>query len=518
MSIQLRPYQEEGVAAIIDRLQNGGSTLAVLATGLGKTVIAATVIERMREWSPRKRALALAHREELIYQAAKAINGITGEMPEIEMAGQHADLHMWRRAKVVIASKDTLRSPKRMAKFKPDEFGLVWVDEAHRAVAPSYQSIFKHFAGVPLLGVTATPDRTDEEALGKVFGSVAMVYELPDAIRDGWLCPVKQCPAEVHAIDYSKVSTSMGDLNGRELAEMMSNEEVLQGIADVTIRESRGRKTLVFAPPGFKTDGDDSFRSSERLTEIFDRHSSGCARLIMGTTPPDERANTLRDYRNGAFPILVNVGVLTEGFDDPSIEVIAMGRATTSRSLYSQMVGRSTRPLPGIVDGIDSAADRCKAIADSAKPYCEVIDFGGNAGKHKLVHVADILGGNYTEAEVELAEKKVRAAGGAVDVQVSLEDARDEIRRRADFDRMKRAAIKGKAQYSLTQVDPFESLNIYRPVTRGWDKAEPASEKQAKLLTRYKLYRPGLTKREATTLIGKLANNGWRKPAGLVSA
>ena len=516
--MKLRPYQEEGVAAIIDRLQNGGSTLAVLATGLGKTVIAATVIERMREWSPRKRALALAHREELIYQAAKAINGITGEMPEIEMAGQHADLHMWRRAKVVIASKDTLRSPKRMAKFKPDEFGLVWVDEAHRAVAPSYQSIFKHFAGVPLLGVTATPDRTDEEALGKVFGSVAMVYELPDAIRDGWLCPINQHSVEVHGLDYSAVRTTAGDLNGRDLAEVMSNEKVLQQVADATIELSRGRKTLVFAPPGFKTEGENSFRSSERLTEIFNRHRDGCARLVMGTTPPDERANTLRDYRDGVFPILVNVGVFTEGFDDPSIEVIAMARATKSRSLYAQIVGRGTRALPGVVDGIDSADDRRAAIAASRKPTCEVLDFEGNAGTHKLVHVADILGGNYTEAEVELAEKKVRAAGGAVDVQVSLEDARDEIRRRADFDRMKRAAIKGKAQYSLTQVDPFESLNIYRPVTRGWDKAEPASEKQAKLLTRYKLYRPGLTKREAGTLIGKLANNGWKKPAGLVSA
>jgi len=513
--MNLRPYQHQLVDNTIALIREGKkSALAVLPTGTGKTVCFASLIARMDEFALGKRALVLAHREELIHQAADKIYRITGERPDIEMAGLHADVSVFHKARVVVASKDTLRG-RRIEKFNPSDFGLIITDEAHHAVAASYRGIFNRFANVFHLGVTATPDRTDEEALGKVFGNVAMVYELPDAIRDGWLCPIVQQSVEVHGLDYSGVRTTAGDLNGRDLAEVMGNEKVLQQVADSTIQLSKGRKTLVFAPPGFKKHGDNAFRTSERLTEIFNRHSEGMARLVMGTTPTDERAAVLRDFRDGKFPVLVNVGVLTEGFDDPSIEVIAMARATKSRSLYSQIVGRGTRPLPGIVDGVESAEERRAAISASRKPTCEVLDFEGNAGNHQLVHVADILGGNYTEKEIALAEKKVRAAGGAVDVQVSLEEARDEIRRKADFEKMRRAAIRGKATYSLTQVDPFEAMHIHRPVSRGWDRAEPATEKQVGLLRKYKLNRDGLTKREASALIGQLAANNWRKPVAV---
>ena len=140
--------------------------------------------------------------------------------------------------------------------------------------------------------------------MGQVFSTVAYDYELPDAIKDGWLCPIRQRSVEVHGLDYSRVRTTAGELNGRDLAEVLSNEEVIQQIVDATIRESNGRKTLIFTSPGFKSEGDNSFRVSERMTEIFNRHRLGCARLVMGTTPKDERAAILRDYREGHFPIL----------------------------------------------------------------------------------------------------------------------------------------------------------------------------------------------------------------------
>ena len=555
--MNLRPYQLEAVAGTFAAIgESKPSALIVLPTGCGKTVTFAEIIKQFLERFPGKRAIVIAHREELIRQAADKIQQITGEVPDIEMAGERADIGMWRCARVIVASKDTLQG-KRLARFKPEDFCLIVTDEAHHAVATTYRRIFDHFPGVFHLGVTATPDRTDEEALGQIYETVAYDYELPEAISDGWLCPIHQRSVEVHNLDYSKVRTTAGELNSRDLAEVLSNEEVLQQIADATVREAKGRKTLVFTSPGFKTEGEDSFRVSERMTEILNRHRLGCARLVMGTTPKDERAAILRDYRDGHFQFLVNVGVFTEGFDDPTIEVICMARPTKSRSLYSQIVGRGTRPLPGIVDGVESPEGRRAAIASSKKPYCEVLDFEGNAGTHKLIHCVDILGGNYSDKEIEVAEAKVKkatASGGAtVSVADALEAARDEVRRKEAFERMKRAHIIGTAQYSTRGVDPFDLLDVDRPVRRGWDTHEPPSEPQRDLLAKFGIDARGLTKKEANTLIiqcisnrkqGKatfkqqkmlakygmggditfeeasrriesIKQNGWRKPAGV---
>lgn len=506
--MKLRPYQVETVESVLAARDEGKpSALVVLPTGCGKTVTFAEIIRRVTAGG--KRVMVIAHREELIRQAADKIHAITGEQPDIEMAGERADIGMFHKSKVVVASKDTLQG-KRLARFKPSDFGFIVTDEAHHAVAQTYRTIYKHFEGVFHLGVTATPDRTDEEALGQIFSTVAYDYELPDAIKDGWLCPIKQRSVEVHGLDYSKVRTTAGELNGRDLAEVLSNEQILQQIVDATIRESRGRKTLVFTSPGFKTEGDDSFRVSERMTEIFNRHALGCARLVMGTTPKDERAAILRDYRDGLFPYLVNVGVFTEGFDDPSIEVICMARATKSRSLYAQIVGRGTRPLPGVVDGVESPEERRAAIEASAKPACEVLDFEGNAGQHKLIHCADILGGNYSEQEIEVAEKHVKAASGGgapIDVTEALDLARDEIRRKEAFNRMKRAHIVGTAQYTTRGVDPFDMLDIDRPVRRGWDTHEPPSDAQRGLLEKFGIDARGLTKKEAHALISQCISN-----------
>ena len=484
------------------------SALVVLPTGTGKTVTFAEIIRRVIEKTG-KRVMVIAHREELIRQAADKIQVITGEQPDIEMAGERADIGMFHRANVVVASKDTLQG-KRLARFKPDDFALLVTDEAHHGVAQTYLTIYNHFKGVFHLGVTATPDRTDEEALGQVFSTVAYDYELPDAIKDGYLCPIRQRSVEVHGLDYSRVRTTAGELNGRDLAEVLSNEQVIQQIVDATIRESNGRKTLVFTSPGFKSEGDNSFRVSERMTEIFNRHRLGCARLVMGTTPKDERAAILRDYREGHFPYLINVGVFTEGFDDPSIEVICMARATKSRSLYAQIVGRGTRPLPGVVDGVESPEERRAAIAASAKPACEVLDFEGNAGTHKLIHCADILGGNYTEKEIDLAERKVKSAastGAPVDVTDALDQARDELRRREYFEKAKRAHIIGTAKYTTRGVDPFDMLDIDRPVRRGWDTHEPPSDPQRNLLEKFGIDPRGLTKKEANALISQCISN-----------
>jgi hypothetical protein len=216
----------------------------------------------------------------------------------------------------------------------------------------------------------------------------------------------------------------------------------------------------------------------------------------------------LRDFKAGSFHILTNVGVLTEGFDEPGIEVVAIARPTKSRALYAQMIGRGTRPLPGVVDALDSADERRAAIRDSRKPQVEVLDFVGNAGLHKLMTTADILGGSYGDAVIERARRKARdAKGDAVDMRRMLDEAQAELERQKQEERRRadaatRRALTPKAKYSIASVDPFDLLDLRPPREFAWQKGRKPSEKQIDFLRRNGVDNAaGLTFAEASQLI-----------------
>ncbi|MBM4020213.1 MAG: helicase, partial [Planctomycetes bacterium] len=463
----------------------------------GKTVTFAHVINRM----PMGRTLVLAHREELIFQAADKIEAVTGAKPDIEMAEMRADHAMFGKARVVVSSIQTQcagrNGDSRMKRFDPREFALLVVDEAHHATAPTYRRVLEHYGQNPdlkILGVTATPDRHDEEALGQVFDSVAFDYELLDAIHDGWLVPIRQRSVVVDGLDYSSIRTTAGDLNGADLARVMEYEETLHAVAAPTLDLAAGRKTLVFAA---------SVAHAERLCEIFNRHRTEAARFVTGTTPKDERRGMLADYAAGKFQILVNVGVATEGFDEPGIACVVMARPTKSRALYAQMAGRGTRPLPGLVDAHPEADARRAAIAASVKPACEIIDFVGNSGRHRLITTADILGGNYSDEVVARARAKAEEAdGAAVDMAEALADAEKELAE--ERERARRAAIRAKARYSCQVVDPFDVFHIEPWRERGWDKGREPSEKMLALLERNGIDTKGLSFTQAKQLVGEI--------------
>lgn len=495
--MKLRSYQAAAVDGIFEAWRTSRSTLLVQPTGTGKTVTFAHVIHRM----PMGRTLVLAHREELIFQAADKIEAVTGAKPDIEMAEMRADHAMFDRARVVVSSIQTQCAGRngdaRMHRFDPQEFSLLVVDEAHHATAPTYRRVLEHYGqnqDLRILGVTATPDRHDEEALGQVFASVAFDYELLDAIHDGWLVPIHQRSVIVDGLDYSSIRTTAGDLNGADLARVMEYEETLHAIASPTLELAAGRKTLVFAA---------SVAHAERLCEIFNRHHSECARFVTGTTPKDERRGMLADYAAGKFQILVNVGVATEGFDEPGIACVVMARPTKSRALYAQMAGRATRPMAGLVDAHDTPEARREAIAGSAKPACEIIDFVGNSGRHRLITTADILGGNCSDEVVARARKKAEgAAGAAVDMAEMLVDAERELAE--ERERARRAAIRAKARYSCQKVDPFEVFHVEPWRERGWDKGRQPSEKMLALLERNGIDTHSLTFTQAKQLIGEI--------------
>lgn len=550
--VKLRPYQDEAVEAICNEFADGDSTLLVLPTGTGKTVVFARVLER----HTRQRSIVIAHREELINQAVDKILRATNLDADVEMAGCYSysgGFH--KRSDVVVSSVQTQNAgcngAGRMSRFTPNDFGMLVIDEAHHAPASSYRKVIDHYRQNPdlkLLGVTATPDRHDEEALGRIFGSVAMVYEINQAIRDGWLVPIRQHMVHVEGLDFSRVRTTAGDLNRADLARAMErairDEKPLHGIAGPTYEIANGRKTLVFA---------ESVANAERLCEILNRHQTDCARWVCGKTPKDERRAMFRDYALGRFQILCNVGVATEGFDEPGIEVVVMARPTKSRALYAQMAGRGTRPLDGLVDPHEAAESRLHAIAESSKPYLEIVDFVGNAGRHKLMSTADILGGNYTDEVVRRATQRARAAGKPVDVAAELDRAEREIQEAGEKQRRRR--VTADVTYQSRIIDPFDILDITPHRERGWDRGRAVSPrmdavlrkagintkelsfararqlvgeifdrrdhgkctyKQAKLLVRFG-YSPDVTFEQASELISGLAANNWKRPKGAVA-
>ena len=508
--MKARNYQAGSVDASISLFEAGEqSALVVLPTGTGKTIVAALII---KIWLARYggRALFLAHREELITQAKKKIEQVTGKQVDIEMAERHANKGLFK-TEVVVSSIQTQNAgcegAGRKSLFDPDEFSLVIIDEAHHAPAVSYRKVIDHYCqnpNVKLLGVTATPDRADKKALGQVYDNVAYNYELPDAIHDGWLVPIRQHMINATDLDLSACRTTAGDLNAADLSRAMTYEAPLHQVAWPTFHIAKGRKTLVFAA---------SIAHAEMLTKIFNRHEEGCARFVHGKTEKDERRQMFKDYNEGEFWILVNVGVATEGFDEPGIKVVANARPTKSRALYTQCCGRGTRPLEDIAHHLGDCADeaaRRAMIEASDKPEVIILDFVGNSGKHKLVSTADILGGDYSEATIERAKKKAKETDEPVDMELMLEVAEKELIDEEDL----HAHMKVKTEYTKSEVDPFDVLDISPWRQKAWDKGDPtpASEKQVKMLKWQGIPAKDITKRKAGQLISEIFK---RKKKGL---
>lgn len=471
------------------------STLTVMPTGTGKTVVFGHAASH---WET-GRVMIVAHREELIFQAAQKVGAICSETCGVEMGDIEVnESSVFSKPRVVVSSVQTLNSTRRgrlrMEKFNPSEFGLLVIDEAHHSTAPTYRRVIDWFyrnRELKLLGVTATPDRTDEEALGQIYETVAFEYGIQDAIGDGWLVPIEQQFVHVEGLDLSGCRSDKNDLKDIDVARVMNQESLLHKVVDPVVQLAGDSPTLVFAA---------SVEHAHKMAEIFNRHKPASAVAIDGTTDKEIRREQLRAYARGEFQYLVNMGVFLEGFDEPRIGVVAMARPTKSRALYAQVAGRGTRPLPGVVDGVDEADARKRLIAESGKPSMLMLDFVGNSGRHKLVCTADILGGNESDEVVERATanaKKKSAQGRKADMQQELalakQELEDELRQQHERDRMeaeaaaRRKHIIAKAKYSTKAVNPFDIFDIVPKREPGWHKGRKPTEPMKHALRRFKV-------------------------------
>lgn len=507
-----RDYQVTCRKAVLQCFREGKrKVLIVLPTGGGKTMVFSDI---MRCLFPR-RSMVLAHRKELIWQAHEKVKSVCGYEVDVEMGdlSARASNDLLGRVHAVVSSVQTQNAGNdgngRMQKFAPEDFGLLVIDEAHHATSPSYRRIIDWYMRNPdlyVLGVTATPDRSDEESLGKIFDTVAFNYEIREAIDDGWLVPIKQQMAHVE-IDLSGCRTTAGDLNGADLNRVMTAEKPLLGVADATFNIIGNRSTLVFTS---------SVVHAQMLCEIFNRYQPGVATWVCGETEEDERDKRNKKFKNGEIQILCNCGTHTEGFDSPRVEVVVMARPTKSRALYAQMVGRATRPLTGVVDveGF-TVADRHAAIAASGKPACLVLDFVGNAGRHKLMTTADLLGGDVSDEARENVIIRTRKNGNS-DMRKELEEEEERLRKeKAEAARLEeersRAKLKAKAKYTLQDIDPFALLNVEPARERAWDKGRQLTDKQYAFLERNGIDPKKHTFTQCKQLIGEIMDRFDKK-------
>ena len=479
--MEMRDYQVACDQGIWDQWSNGShSTLVSMATGLGKTVVMGHVAKRSRG-----RVMLMAHRDELIRQGADKFARITGEPVDIEMADEVADTGGRARRKTIVSSVQTMnarRGPqRRMERFNPMDFEVLMIDEAHHATAQSYRRVIDFFRNwnpkINLLGVTATPDRTDEEALGQIFKTVAYEYGIVEGIDDGWLVPIEQQFVHVEGLDMSGCKPGK-DFQDNEISQIMQQEKILHGVVGPTIEMAMHQPTLVFAS---------SVAQAEGLAEVFNRHQEGSAYCIHGKTDRRERRERLEAFARGEFQFLCNMGVFLEGFDQPSISVIIQARPTKSRSLYAQIIGRGTRPLPGVVEGVDRPEDRRRLIGSSGKPGVLVLDLVGNSGRHKLISTADILGGNESDDVVSLATeraKKKGLEGEKVNMSQELLDARLELEEQA---KQKRRRLIAKTNYRSKVVNPFDIFDVMPRREPGWHKGRKPTPKMKAALERFKV-------------------------------
>lgn len=418
-AFEARPYQARANAAIDREHETKRSTLVVHPTGSGKTVL--FCLQALKHGS----ALVLAHRDSLVRQAAEKLQAATGKEVAIEKGAERA----WE-SPYVCASVQSLHKG-RLVDFKRrfPGFPLIIVDEAHRATSKTYRNILDAYPDSNVLGVTATPDRSDGVGMRNVFESVADEYSIIDCTADGWLTPLRFQP--VHAnVDLSNVKV-VGHGADRDYDQVELDNAIVKEagrIAEAVFRameasDNPSGRLIVFTP-GVKT--------AHAGAAAMNAMREGCAVVVDGTMEGAFQRAILKRHRDGEVQYVFNCGVLLEGYDDAKLYGIFDAAPTKSRLRAMQKWGRATRLWPVGIHTLLTSPERRAAIAVSPKPWAAVFDLAFNSSEHDVVSPLDnLLDGKDLPKEVmALARKTLREQGGEVTDIVARAKAEVEAKRR----------------------------------------------------------------------------------------
>lgn len=499
-TFQLRDYQLAAMQAVDEGWAQFSRQLLDMATGTGKTSIFSAIAAQW--WDQGKRTLVLENRDALVRQTAKRIADETGLQVDIEMAAEHASPF----APIVVASVPTLCRNARLTGFAEDHFALIVQDEAHHGLAKSYRKVCNYFhygaesladgwetppdgTYAPksfLLGLSATPDVGDKKSLGEIYQSVAYSYQLLQAVRDGWLVrPV--AVMEPLAIDFKGLRATRtpngSDYNPTQVAERMV--PIIESLAKMIVRLALERKTMAFMP---------SVNTAEMLAAAINRN--GLRAIFVSGECLDRDTKTEEFVRHGRGIVLCTAALYVEGFDDPTVDCVFAG-ITKSRSYYRQKIGRATRALKGVLDGLNTVAERLAAIAASDKDHFLIIDPFCKSTDIELCDSYDL----FTERPEIKAKMK---AMGPPSEEVAQEAERDFIKA------LEKEARKHARKQART-IDPLAwavslgdaALKDYVPQT-GWESA-PATPGQLEFIRHQGMATEGIgSKGLASKIIGRL--------------
>lgn len=392
--LKLRGYQREAIAAALAKLEEHTRTAVVLPTGMGKTVVFSHLIAQTVATG--KVVLVLVHRDELAEQAKDKMQQVA---PDAQVGIVKAERNEVEGRDVIVASVQTLARERRRFALtdtldnEGKRIGLVIVDECHHAVARTWQLVLSSFGcfrpvsdpeRVPAIGFTATLARTDGIGLGDVWQSVAYERDIVYGIEHGYLVDVRGQQVTVDGLDLATIARSRGDYQDGALGDALEASGAGEVIAEAYQEHAAGKQGILFAPT-----------VSSAFTFAEAMNAAGIVtEVITGETSKEDRELTYKKFRSGDVQVLANCMVLTEGFDAPHAEVAVIARPTQSAPLYTQMVGRVLRPLPG-------------------KPEKEalILDVVGIAGSHRLRSLTDLVktevkeGESVTEAQERVAKE-----------------------------------------------------------------------------------------------------------------
>ena len=458
MKLTPRKYQTEAKEAVISEWEKGNKkTLIVLPTGTGKTIVFTDILDTVL--TEGKRALVLAHTGELLEQAIDKIERFSNLGTSLEKASKTA---VGSEKPVVVGSIQTLSRDKRLHQFPPDYFQYIIVDEAHHCLSDSYQKVLKYFGEACVLGVTATPNRGDQKKLSDFFDSKAYEYEFKQAIKDGYLCPIRTETLSIQ-IDIKNVRMQNGDFAVSDID--LTLNDYLESIAKTIKQKCEHRKTVVFLP---------LIATAKKFSAMLNEIGVPAAEISGESL---NRVEILDGFKNGKYKVLCNAMLLTEGWDCPEVDCIIVLRPTRSDTLYRQMCGRGCRLAEG-------------------KKNLLLLDFLWLSKKMDLMRPARLVGTD--ENVIEKMTRKAKKKGTSVDlleleaeaekaIQDEIEakpakELREAAERKRLRERNKRAVEIVHRVGDLFGAEELQDFKHYSP----WERMSPTSS-QLKALKKFGL-------------------------------
>lgn len=451
---ELRDYQKECID-VVNSLPDGSRTVVALATGLGKTLVAASL-------DFHGRVLWLSHRDELVYQPEKYFSA-RGMSFGVEKAGKTSNCE-----DVVSASIQSISRDDRLQSFSPDAFDTIILDEAQHAVADTYKKVVHYFHPRKLIGLTATPRRADGQELDEIFDSVCFCRDMKWGILNGYLSDLRYLRITT-SYHLTGVALTAGDYSSGDLSSTMRNSNNDSVTARAYIEHARGKQTLIYCPTIERCES--VFRILRRLLPEFERCTVA---MLSGTDDPDYRSWVINSYRRGYIHAIVNCMVLTEGTDLPSTEVIINDRPTKNDVLYEQIIGRGVRLYPGkescliidILPGDWSDDPPCNALALFGIDPALLPDDCDKKISHSEIKLAENSGGLCKAQDSEL---------GALLQRIDL-SARTCLMLSEDFDAVIRSkaadGYKALAREIKDRIEPDDDdgLCVHRSYLNGYSR------------------------------------------------